>query len=214
MAIPGFANIQVAGMFDEEFTMVNATAQATPLLDGTYSLELVLVADGLKGTGSAWNQANYYYQYTALEVPEDLAIFAKGGTYGKSSITGWTFNDVAIASSYANSTNKIAKQTLLSGELGEFAYTLSLPTKVNLKNALQKDQVYVVAILVDSDGKIANAVKAKVKDFEPTAISDIHSANACEAVRYTLDGRQITAPQHGVNIVRMSDGTVRKVMVK
>ena len=31
---------------------------------------------------------------------------------------------------------------------------------------------------------------------------------------YTLDGRQHAALQHGLNIVRMSDGTVRKVVVK
>ncbi|MBQ9667196.1 MAG: hypothetical protein IJV45_00400 [Prevotella sp.] len=32
--------------------------------------------------------------------------------------------------------------------------------------------------------------------------------------RYGLDGRQLTAPQKGLNIIRMSDGSVRKVMVK
>ena len=31
---------------------------------------------------------------------------------------------------------------------------------------------------------------------------------------YTLDGCQVSGPQHGLNIVRMSDGTIRKVMVK
>jgi hypothetical protein len=31
---------------------------------------------------------------------------------------------------------------------------------------------------------------------------------------YTLDGRLVSQLQHGLNIVRMSDGTVRKVMVK
>ena len=32
--------------------------------------------------------------------------------------------------------------------------------------------------------------------------------------RYNLNGQQITTPQRGVNILRMSDGTVRKVLVK
>ena len=31
---------------------------------------------------------------------------------------------------------------------------------------------------------------------------------------YTLDGCQVSGPRHGLNIVRMSDGTIRKVMVK
>ena len=33
-------------------------------------------------------------------------------------------------------------------------------------------------------------------------------------LRYTIDGRRLTAPQRGINIIKMSDGTVRKVMVK
>ena len=30
---------------------------------------------------------------------------------------------------------------------------------------------------------------------------------------YSVDGRSIKQPQHGLNILRMSDGTVKKVMV-
>ena len=32
--------------------------------------------------------------------------------------------------------------------------------------------------------------------------------------RYSLDGRRLAAPQKGVNILKMSDGTTRKVVVK
>ena len=35
-----------------------------------------------------------------------------------------------------------------------------------------------------------------------------------EVVRYDLNGRRLDAPRKGLNIFRMSDGTVRKVMVK
>ena len=35
-----------------------------------------------------------------------------------------------------------------------------------------------------------------------------------EQVRYTIDGRRITTPQRGVNLIKMSDGTVHKVIVK
>jgi pectin methylesterase-like acyl-CoA thioesterase len=52
----------------------------------------------------------------------------------------------------------------------------------------------------------ANATTAI--DSKPTAISQQPSAY------YTLDGRLVSQLQHGLNIVRMSDGTVRKVMVK
>ncbi|MCD8266528.1 MAG: leucine-rich repeat domain-containing protein [Prevotellaceae bacterium] len=35
-----------------------------------------------------------------------------------------------------------------------------------------------------------------------------------EVSRYTLDGKQVNAPQKDVSIIRYSDGTVRKVLVK
>ena len=37
---------------------------------------------------------------------------------------------------------------------------------------------------------------------------------AVEVERYTLDGRRVNAPVPGLNIIRYSDGSVRKVMVK
>ena len=40
------------------------------------------------------------------------------------------------------------------------------------------------------------------------------ASSATPSARYTLDGRQMMSPRRGVNIVRMSDGTVRKVFVK
>ena len=47
-----------------------------------------------------------------------------------------------------------------------------------------------------------------------TSINGVTSADAVEVGRYSIDGRKLDAPQRGVNIVRMSDGTVRKVIVK
>ena len=211
IVIPGLGTVEVSGMFDEAFTSVAATAKATPLFDGQYSVELALVADGLTGTGSGWNQSNYYYQYSASQLPDDLAPFAKNGEYGKSSVSGLTFNDVVIASCYASGNNKIESQELTSGESADFALTLSLPTNTTLKNALLKDQIYVVAIMLDSEGKVVNAAKSRVKEYEPSAIRTTGSAAATEAARYSLDGRQLSAPQRGINIVRMSDGRTVKV---
>ena len=37
---------------------------------------------------------------------------------------------------------------------------------------------------------------------------------ATEVARYDLFGRLLSQPAQGVNIVRMSDGTTRKVIVK
>ena len=48
-----------------------------------------------------------------------------------------------------------------------------------------------------------------------TGIEDATQGEPVSVVaRYSLDGRLLTAPQRGVNILKMSDGTTRKVVVK
>ena len=214
LAIPAMADVQVSGNFNEDKTKVDAKASLRPLFDENYKLEFVLIADGLTGTGTGWNQTNYYAQYTVSQVGEDFADVCEGGKYGTNPIQGYTFNDVAIASSYVSGSNQVSSQTLTAGETTEVSYTLDLPTYAKLKEALQMDQIYVIAILIDNDGKVVNVAKAKVADYDPTAINTVDNTTATEAARYTLDGRQVSAPQRGLNIIRFSDGTVRKVMVR
>ena len=38
--------------------------------------------------------------------------------------------------------------------------------------------------------------------------------DATEVARYNLNGARLTAPQRGINVVRMSDGSTKKVLVK
>lgn len=56
----------------------------------------------------------------------------------------------------------------------------------------------------------------ELKEFDPTSITSPLDTNMSGKVkaRYTIDGRQIAAPQRGLNILRMEDGSIRKVMVK
>lgn len=214
MAIPALADVQASGTFDEGFTKVDAKAKLRPLFEGTYKLEFVLVADGLKGTGTGWGQTNYYSSVysgstgiTKESLPEDLKyLYDLGATFYP------TFNDVAIASSYAGGSNTVPEQTLIAGETAEVSYSINLPTYTKLKNALQKDQIYVIAILTDNTGVIANVSKARVDGI--TGISTVNGGNIAETVFYSLDGRKLSAPQHGINIVKMSDGSTRKVMIK
>lgn len=45
-----------------------------------------------------------------------------------------------------------------------------------------------------------------------TAVEGINGAAATAKQYFTADGKQLSAPQKGLNIVKMSDGTVRKVV--
>ena len=69
-----------------------------------------------------------------------------------------------------------------------------------------------------------NNFKFEVKDAPLTvelnpvanAIDNVNASpsNVTVVRRYTMDGRSISMPQRGVNLLKMSDGTIRKVIVK
>jgi hypothetical protein len=172
MSIPAVAKVSVSGIVDSLMTKVEATAEVEALLDNSkFTLEFVVIGDSLQGTSTAWNQANYYYQYAASQLPEDLAIFGRGGKYGQSSIKGYYFNDVALCSSYVNGVNKApAIDSLVVGVKKEAKYTLTLPTTTTLKNAMKLDQLYVIALLVDKNKMIVNAAKTKIELEKPEVI--------------------------------------------
>lgn len=48
----------------------------------------------------------------------------------------------------------------------------------------------------------------------PAGIATAATQQPVETARYDVRGRRLSAPAQGLNIVRMSDGTVRKVFVK
>ncbi len=51
-----------------------------------------------------------------------------------------------------------------------------------------------------------------IKEYTPTGIAGpVLSADAKEVCRYSLNGQQLSAPAKGINIVKYSDGSVRKI---
>ena len=56
---------------------------------------------------------------------------------------------------------------------------------------------------------------AKIEEYDPAAgISSLAPQSATEMSRYNLDGKQIRTTRKGLNIIRMSDGSTKKVIVK
>ena len=55
----------------------------------------------------------------------------------------------------------------------------------------------------------------RIDNLVSTAVEEVNAAtDVSEVARYSVDGRQLSAPQPGLNIIRMSDGTSKKVWVK
>jgi hypothetical protein len=127
-------------------------------------------------------------------LPDDLSFFGSGEKFGKNPFSGWTFNDVALVSSYVGGKNQVpAIGTLNSGERKSVSYTLQMPTSGTLLNALKEDEVYIVAMVIDDqNGQIVNAAKQKV------SIGQTQAAGYAFADK---DGNEITTAEITCNQV-------------
>ena len=200
-------DVQVNGTFNEEMTKVTCNADVEFLTDtGKYTIAYVLTADGLTGKG-AWLQQNYYASNGAsmsAVLPEisSFADFLQGGSKGKAAVE-LVYNDAMIGSSYSTSGSNLAKALGSSkhtaGEVVNHSYTCSISVGDACKAALDYDQIYVVALVLDTNGQIANAARAKVSTLD--GINTVLAPTTQSSEAYDLSGRRIAAPQHGVNIV-------------
>ena len=89
----------------------------------------------------------------------------------------------------------------------DFASSINLHVVKGKKQAYEKSNDWKGSVFND----IEDDLKAIVTGVSATAPS---SVEAVETARYNLQGVRIYAPQRGVNIVKMSDGTQKKVLVK
>ncbi len=166
LAVPAMVGLTLTGRWNEDSTEVAASADVEALVDGNYAIEYVLIADSLTGKTTPWRQQNYYSQYSPNQLPPDLQFLATiGSTYYP------VFNDVAITVAKQAQTTAIGKIT--AGQVVNNTYTLKMPSesgRKNLINAITKERVYVVALLIDkSNNRIANAAKSVIKPFkDPT----------------------------------------------
>ena len=59
-----------------------------------------------------------------------------------------------------------------------------------------------------------NIVALTDEDPKPTGIESVNNSIKTAEHYYTTGGKQISAPQRGLNIIKMSDGTIKKVVIK
>ena len=174
--------------------------------DGQYGIAYLLVEDGLTGTGSNWSQTNYYSGQT---VGGDMTWWCQAA----STVTGITYNHVVVAGWEAlNGVNGSVNPTIVADEEQEYSYSASISGKSLIQD---KTKLKAVVLLIDrATGTIVNAAQSAIADFG-TAVSTVQGAekNAQRDV-YDLSGRKLSISQKGINIIRMNDGTVKKVLMK
>lgn len=172
--------------------------------NANYGIALVLIEDGLNGTSSSWAQANNLSHRSGYE---SYSFWYNA----ESTVTGLDFNHVAVAAwNIKNGANNSVNPSFTAGESMKYKFQAN----INSKGLIQdKSKLKVAALLIDRNtGQIINAAQSTVDEY--SAISNILDTNVIEVERYDINGHKLVTPQSGINIVRMSDGSVRKVLVK
>ena len=74
--------------------------------------------------------------------------------------------------------------------------------------------VYVPKGTLDAYSKSKFNYFKNIVEFEATSINKATSNGVKEISRYNSNGQQLTTPTKGINIIKYSDGSIRKVIVK
>ena len=181
-----------------------------------YSVEFVLVTDGLHGEGQAWEQSNYPEEHEKGDYPfpEADIFFA-----GSSSIPNMHYNDVVVATTRLRNgliklPAKVEAEKAFSIE-GTITEVDSIKNMANYPVIQDSKNLRIVALLINEKGEIVNGAQAKVTGYETTGIRNINN-NAAEAdvpAIYNLQGHRLQTMQKGLNIIRTKDGKTKKVML-
>mgnify|MGYP002622887243 CR=1 FL=1 len=146
---------------DDNCTEINLSPSVTFLYstnNASYSLTYFIVADGLTGTGSKWNQVNFLpgSQYTDA----DLGFFRNAAN----PIEGLVYNHVAIAGQSVTQGDASAfGSSIVSGK--EITTTTTIPLSTSVQNLIagNQDNLRGIVLLLDTEtGKVVNAAQAPV----------------------------------------------------
>ena len=206
-------DIDVTATWDAQQENITVTPRVTFCVDKkdvTYGFAYVLTEDGM--SSPRWYQNNYYAGRTEeLGVSDELDYFIKSNY----SIQGLENNFVAIAAEGVKAPlTGYIKTPIKADEPQSHTYIFrNISSKKIIQN---KAKLKVCVLLINiKTGQIENAAKCTISPASTTAISSASEGecSVVETARYTLDGRRITTPQKGVNIVKYSDGRVCKEVV-
>ena len=206
-------DLEVSAVWDESKNSITVTPVVTFRVnrdEAPYGFAYVLTEDGM--TDSRWVQNNAYsgsHGDRGVTKEFDEIIDSPGEIHNLKN------NFVAIAADGVMSARTgHLKAPIKADEVQSHTYVFK---NIRSKSVIQKkENLRVCVLLINTNtGKIENAAKCSISEFSTTAISSVSEGThtVVEAERYTLDGRRITTPQKGINIVKYSDGRVSKEVV-
>lgn len=177
-----------------------------------YNIAYVICADGL--SNELWWQNNDFALPVAQSFKSDPYIGWL--TEVGARIRNLTYNDVAIDAVAIDNGLPLSYNNSWDGETWQPIDSRTLSIEGN-ELAHNKDNISIVAIIIDNaTGQIVNGVKAEVGNSKTSGIEEISESSASRTITavYDLSGRRVKTRTQGINIVRYSDGSTEKTIVK
>lgn len=164
------------------------------------------------------------HTYAKVNIEGNQALvkgYALGGT-DKVKIQGFKYWKTAAGANLRETAQHRAAAVPSDAMTEEVAKTGSGQQLMNatLKGLDYNSTYHYVAFVTTEEGDTFYGEEQTFTTGEdPTGIEGIEDGSAVNkpakvVARYNMNGQRITVPQKGVNILRMSDGTVKKVLVK
>lgn len=171
---------------------------------------------------------------TSLKLPSDIRLIGRHAFEGCSGLTSITLPSgvTEIGSSAFYGCSGLTSITLPSGvtEIGKsafancsgltsiYVYAEKMPKlRTNMFDGCdaKKCTVYVPKGTYDDYWLSEFGYFENIVEFEATGINNVVTSNdAKELSRYSVNGQRLSAPTKGLNIVKYSDGSVKKVVVQ
>ena len=201
------ASVKAGVSLDGDMLTVKADVNFLYSGAANYALGYVLTENGMED--DSWIQKNYFTGLADMAADENL----KPWTEADKEVTGLVFNDVVIAADgVKNGIEGTIPATVEAGSVVSNEYTFDLSSNKLMQD---KNNVSALVYLFDVEsGRIVNADFVRVADALGIEGVEADDENVSEIARYTVDGRRISAPEKGINLVKYSDGKIKKVVVE
>lgn len=216
----------------QEYTPVNVDVNAT--LDATgkvhvdasytfcddidnanYGLAYIVTADGLSGTSKAWRQ----HSYLNTENGDYYNGYMDDFCNGQPEYQFLVYDDVVVAESGESGAviKGVIPAQCAEGDVYTHTYSFDIASMNSnygqKENLVQdKNKLNVIALIYDNRKRaVMNCAKCHVvTDTEADGITSIATSTLSDGI-YTLDGKRLSTPAKGINIIRKGS-TIKKVV--
>ena len=202
---------------DDTRTKIDATTTTTlnyDRFDAPYAIAYILSEDGMTGTGNDWLQSNYYSPAYASQISyrEEFNVADLQYWYTGAANVATDYDNVVVAAWGAlEGVEGSVDANIYKNDPMTYNTTLDISSNTLVQD---KDKLSLTALLINKNNyAIVNAAQVPFGYIAGIDGVTTDTQNS-EVARYNVNGMRLSAPQKGLNIVKMANGKSVKVMVK